>query len=141
MPKPWEATSIEHGNIMKRRTALIGLLAVTTAAALLFVAPLGAQSDAAPVPEEEPLSLFAPTETVVLAMGDVLETPEWDLQVQNLFVAPSPEENGYSEIKIAIVMRNNLEVPIPYRLDGFRSTLGYPRLTVADSAATLIPTR
>jgi len=138
MPKRWVATSIGTGNIMKRRTALIGLLAVITVAALLFVAPLGAQSETESVPEDL-LSLFAPTETVVLAMGEALETPEWDLQVQNAFVAPSPEENGYSEVKIAIVMRNNLEVPIPYRIDGFHSTLGYPRLTVTDSAGNSYP--
>lgn len=115
----------------------IALVAAALLGGVLGVnGPLLAQEEE-PVPAVEEESIFA-APIVELALGERWETPSWHMAVQDVFTAPSPLRPAYTEVRIAIALRN-LGDAIPYLRGGFVGTVDYPRISLVDSEGTLHP--
>jgi hypothetical protein len=115
----------------------IALVAAALLGGVLGVGgPLLAQEEEpAPVVEEEPI-FAAPI--VEFALGERWETAAWDMDVQDVFTAPSPLRPGHTEVRIAIALQNRGD-PFPYLRDGFVGTIDYPQISLVDSEGTLYP--
>jgi hypothetical protein len=76
-----------------------------------------------------------------LELGGTYSAAPWDLKVQAVFDAESPTRAGWTEIRIAVSLRNNLAERIPYGDNVFFSDPLYPRLAIIDAGGTVRPLR
>jgi hypothetical protein len=81
-----------------------------------------------------------PPPVIRLAPGQRYSHGPWDLEVQNLFMAPSPHRARYSEVRMTVAFRNTSGVEIVFG----RAALGdnralYPQLQLRDSSGVVHP--
>jgi hypothetical protein len=117
------------------------LLALAVAAATLILTPALAQSE-----EEAPPTTAAAEEVPLpppaqLGRSDTFVTGTWELAVDQVFSAPSPIRNGYTEVRVGLTMRNIGDAEAVYHADGFFGAAGYPRLDLTDGAGNAGPLR
>lgn len=77
---------------------------------------------------------------VVPVNGRIMGTG-WDLEVSGLFTGPSPDRYAYTEVRLAVVVRNTSGQPIPFSSAAFRDDAGYPQLALRDASGSSHPYR
>ncbi len=135
---------------MIRQSALSILLgAALTAAAAGGGGVILAQTDDPPAADEETVdegaegaeetAIEATGEAEQLERGSTYSAAPWDLNVQAIFEARSPTRTGWTEVRIAVSLRNNLPESLAYSDGAFFSDPAYPRLAITDASDTVRP--
>ena len=121
---------------MSRRvfTILAVVIATLAIASGLPAATSGVAILAQEASTEAELETDTPTTFNVehLSLGERYETPLFDLEIQDAFVAPSVDGVGYSKVRAAVAFRQLSDVPVPYEWAGMTGMVGYPELRVVD---------
>ncbi len=124
------------------RRHIIAALAATALVIAVGVAPTTlAQEDNGDDGEvdivTEDTAPLPPPVAVELRLGERFSSAAWDIEAQSVFTAPGAEEK--TEVRIAIAVRNNLELPLLFSDSSFVTDPAYPRLVLVDGAGVARP--
>ncbi len=118
-----------------RRSIIAALAASALVIAVVAPTTLAQESDDPEAVEEvtEQTIPEPPPIAAELRLGERYSSAAYDLEAQDLFVAPNPRREEKTEIRIAFALRNNLETPLGFSDSSFVADPAYPRLALVDA--------
>ena len=120
------------------RRTVIAVLALVTAG-VAGVGALAAQPAGVQLAQDDETPTAVVVERVSLALGERYSNGEWELEVQDAFVADSDDRAAFVEVRASVAFRALSGATMPYEWAAFTGMSGYPTLQIVDGDDVVYP--